>query len=68
MHRVIPGSYKAPRRGIRTTVFGEKPYYDPASEGRAERAERAESAENLNGSSWKSPRELKEEEDGILPA
>jgi len=65
VHRVIPGSYKAPRRGIRTTVFGEKPYYDPASEGRAERAE---SAENLNGSSWKSPRELKEEEDGILPA
>ncbi|KAK4462170.1 hypothetical protein QBC42DRAFT_346534 [Cladorrhinum samala] len=68
VHRVIPGSYKAPRRGIRTTVFGEKPYYDPASEGRAERAERAESAENLNGSSWKSPREVKEEEDGILPA
>ncbi|KAL2001890.1 hypothetical protein VTN02DRAFT_1045 [Thermoascus thermophilus] len=24
VHRVIPGSYKEPRRGIRTTVFGEK--------------------------------------------
>lgn len=23
-HRAIPGSYEAPRRGIRTTVFGEK--------------------------------------------
>jgi sulfonate dioxygenase len=23
-HRVIPGAYEAPRRGIRTTVFGEK--------------------------------------------
>lgn len=24
LHRVIPGAYKGPRRGIRTTVFGEK--------------------------------------------
>lgn len=24
IHRVIPGSYKSPRRGIRTTVFSEK--------------------------------------------
>ena len=24
VHRVIPGSYEAPRRGIRTTVFGDK--------------------------------------------
>ena len=24
VHRVIPGTYEAPRRGIRTTVFGEK--------------------------------------------
>ncbi|KAI0893366.1 alpha-ketoglutarate-dependent sulfonate dioxygenase [Annulohypoxylon nitens] len=40
LHRVIPGSYEAPRRGIRTTVFGEKPFYDPASEGRAERERR----------------------------
>lgn len=23
-HRVIPGRYEAPRKGIRTTVFGEK--------------------------------------------
>ncbi|RVX71023.1 hypothetical protein B0A52_03388 [Exophiala mesophila] len=40
LHRVIPGNYDAPRRGIRTTVFGEKPYFDPASESRAEREER----------------------------
>jgi len=41
IHRVIPGKYAAgTRRGIRTTVFGEKPYFDPASEGREERAER----------------------------
>ncbi|KAM7193850.1 putative alpha-ketoglutarate-dependent sulfonate dioxygenase [Rhypophila sp. PSN 637] len=39
-HRVIPGWYEAPRRGIRTTVFGEKPYFDPASEGRAERQQK----------------------------
>jgi hypothetical protein len=24
VHRVIPGNYDAPRRGVRTTVFGEK--------------------------------------------
>lgn len=23
-HRVIPGSYETPRRGVRTTVYGEK--------------------------------------------
>ncbi|KAH9230354.1 hypothetical protein K456DRAFT_1727412 [Colletotrichum gloeosporioides 23] len=40
IHRVIPGTYDAPRRGIKTTVFGEKPYFDPASESRAEREER----------------------------
>ncbi|KAE8387866.1 alpha-ketoglutarate-dependent sulfonate dioxygenase [Aspergillus alliaceus] len=37
IHRVIPGRYKGNRRGIRTTVFGEKPYLDPASESRDER-------------------------------
>jgi alpha-ketoglutarate-dependent taurine dioxygenase len=36
-HRVIPGKYKEPRRGVRTTVFGERPYFDPKSEGREER-------------------------------
>ncbi|KAH7011349.1 alpha-ketoglutarate-dependent sulfonate dioxygenase [Ilyonectria destructans] len=40
LHRVIPGTYEAPRRGIRTTVFGEKPFFDSSSEGRAERAAR----------------------------
>ncbi|KAH8780514.1 alpha-ketoglutarate-dependent sulfonate dioxygenase [Hyaloscypha sp. PMI_1271] len=41
LHRVIPGNYPTgARRGIRTTVFGEKPFYDPNSEGRLERAER----------------------------
>ncbi|KAH6677596.1 alpha-ketoglutarate-dependent sulfonate dioxygenase [Halenospora varia] len=41
IHRVIPGKYEAgTRRGIRTTVFGEKPFFDPKSEGREERAER----------------------------
>ncbi|OIW34233.1 alpha-ketoglutarate-dependent sulfonate dioxygenase [Coniochaeta ligniaria NRRL 30616] len=40
LHRVIPGTYEAPRRGIRTTVFGEKPYFDPNSESRDERAVR----------------------------
>ncbi|KAH9996639.1 alpha-ketoglutarate-dependent sulfonate dioxygenase [Xylariaceae sp. FL0662B] len=44
LHRVIPGTYEAPRRGIRTTVFGEKPYLDPASEGRAEREKRLKEA------------------------
>ena len=24
IHRVIPGTYEGPRKGIRTTVFGEK--------------------------------------------
>ncbi|KAL4784209.1 hypothetical protein BJX76DRAFT_357286 [Aspergillus varians] len=37
VHRVIPGTYEGPRKGIRTTVFGEKPYFDPASESRNER-------------------------------
>ncbi|BDD61526.1 hypothetical protein MPDQ_001549 [Monascus purpureus] len=37
LHRVIPGSYEGPRRGVRTTVFGEKPYFDPASESRKQR-------------------------------
>ena len=39
-HRVIPGKYKEPRKGIRTTVFGERPYFDPKSESREEREER----------------------------
>ncbi|KAG7126745.1 Alpha-ketoglutarate-dependent taurine dioxygenase like protein [Verticillium longisporum] len=44
IHRVIPGTYEAPRRGIRTTVFGEKPYFDPASESRKQRAARLKAA------------------------
>ncbi|KAH8802257.1 alpha-ketoglutarate-dependent sulfonate dioxygenase [Hyaloscypha sp. PMI_1271] len=48
VHRVIPGNYDAPRRGIRTTVFGEKPYFDQNSEGREQRAARLEKAA-LNG-------------------
>ncbi|KAM9884791.1 alpha-ketoglutarate-dependent sulfonate dioxygenase [Verticillium dahliae] len=44
IHRVIPGTYEAPRRGIRTTVFGEKPYLDPASESRNQRAARLKAA------------------------
>ncbi|KAL4949289.1 hypothetical protein BDW69DRAFT_188454 [Aspergillus filifer] len=40
LHRVIPGTYEGARRGIRTTVFGEKPYFDPASESRNERRAR----------------------------
>ncbi|PMD63500.1 TauD-domain-containing protein [Hyaloscypha bicolor E] len=28
VHRVIPGNYDAPRRGVTTTVVGEKPYFD----------------------------------------
>ncbi|KAK0751656.1 alpha-ketoglutarate-dependent sulfonate dioxygenase [Schizothecium vesticola] len=40
LHRVIPGTYTAPRRGIRTTIFGEKPYFDAASEGRLQRLNR----------------------------
>ncbi|KAE8161472.1 alpha-ketoglutarate-dependent sulfonate dioxygenase [Aspergillus tamarii] len=47
VHRVIPGRYKGNRRGIRTTVFGEKPYFDPASESRDERKLREE--QNANG-------------------
>ncbi|KNG90411.1 alpha-ketoglutarate-dependent sulfonate dioxygenase [Aspergillus nomiae NRRL 13137] len=47
VHRVIPGRYKGNRRGIRTTVFGEKPYFDPASESRDERNLREE--KNSNG-------------------
>ncbi|OAG37859.1 hypothetical protein AYO21_07965 [Fonsecaea monophora] len=43
-HRVIPGTYDSPRRGIRTTVFGEKPFFDPASESRRERQLRAKQA------------------------
>ncbi|KAJ5512767.1 Taurine catabolism dioxygenase TauD/TfdA [Penicillium fimorum] len=43
IHRVIPGTYKGARRGIRTTVFGEIPYLDPTSESRAERKLREES-------------------------
>ncbi|KAH8813046.1 alpha-ketoglutarate-dependent sulfonate dioxygenase [Xylogone sp. PMI_703] len=57
VHRVIPGTYKAPRRGIRTTVFGEKPYFDPNSESRRERQERldrekaSENGQHTNGNS-----------------
>ncbi|KAL3424689.1 alpha-ketoglutarate-dependent sulfonate dioxygenase [Phlyctema vagabunda] len=40
VHRVIPGTYKGPRVGVRTTVFGEKPYLDPNSEGRQQRADK----------------------------
>ncbi|OBT44203.1 hypothetical protein VE00_04810 [Pseudogymnoascus sp. WSF 3629] len=41
LHRIIPGNYQSGvRRGIRTTVFGEKPFYDPKSEGRMQREER----------------------------
>lgn len=43
-HRVIPGTYDAPRRGIRTTVFGEKPFYDEKSESRAQRQAREKAA------------------------
>lgn len=53
IHRVIPGKYASgTRRGIRTTVFGEKPYLDPNSEGREERADRLAKEEDqskLNG-------------------
>src|SRR3569833_4422621 len=72
LHRVIPGSYEAPRRGIRTTVFGEQrkdchiwpykylacyyrplsAYFDPTSEGRAERVSKqraVESEQQSNG-------------------
>ncbi|KAJ5164923.1 uncharacterized protein N7500_006753 [Penicillium coprophilum] len=46
LHRVIPGTYKGARRGIRTTVFGEIPYFDPTSESRAERKLREESQDD----------------------
>ncbi|CAI7665662.1 unnamed protein product [Penicillium glandicola] len=46
LHRVIPGTYKGARRGIRTTVFGEIPYLDPTSESRAERKLREESQDD----------------------
>ncbi|KAJ6034977.1 uncharacterized protein N7446_009736 [Penicillium canescens] len=42
LHRVIPGTYKGLRRGIRTTVFGEQPYFDPESESRVARKLREE--------------------------
>ncbi|EPE05326.1 alpha-ketoglutarate-dependent sulfonate dioxygenase [Ophiostoma piceae UAMH 11346] len=45
IHRVIPGTYTAPRRGIRTTVFGEKPFFDPQSESRVRRQNRLEGEE-----------------------
>ncbi|OGM46965.1 alpha-ketoglutarate-dependent sulfonate dioxygenase [Aspergillus bombycis] len=56
VHRVIPGRYKGNRRGIRTTVFGEKreypkyinAYFDPASESRDERKLREEKIANGN--------------------
>jgi sulfonate dioxygenase len=43
-HRVIPGRYKEPRRGVRTTVFGERPYFDAKSEGREQRLEKESAA------------------------
>ncbi|KAE8383589.1 alpha-ketoglutarate-dependent sulfonate dioxygenase [Aspergillus bertholletiae] len=46
VHRVIPGRYKENRRGVRTTVFGEKPYFDPSSESRDERKLREEKTTN----------------------
>ncbi|KAF2165376.1 hypothetical protein M409DRAFT_24226 [Zasmidium cellare ATCC 36951] len=52
VHRVIPGFYTAgSRKGIRTTVFGEKPYFDPNSESREERLNRelAASKTKVNG-------------------
>ncbi|OQU97898.1 hypothetical protein CLAIMM_03764 [Cladophialophora immunda] len=48
-HRVIPGTYDSPRKGIRTTVFGEKPYFDPASSSRRERQQQAATGVALNG-------------------
>ncbi|KAL2861224.1 TauD/TfdA dioxygenase family protein [Aspergillus lucknowensis] len=47
LHRVIPGTYEGARRGIRTTVFGEKPYFDSASESRNERKLREKKAEKV---------------------
>ncbi|BGP50948.1 hypothetical protein JCM10450v2_006874 [Rhodotorula kratochvilovae] len=40
VHRVIPGQYAEKRYGTRTTVFGERPYLDEASEGREQRRQR----------------------------
>jgi len=52
VHRVIPGTYEGNRRGVRTTVFGEKPYFDPKSESRNERALREKLAKvHVNGDS-----------------
>ncbi|PSN62990.1 alpha-ketoglutarate-dependent sulfonate dioxygenase [Corynespora cassiicola Philippines] len=49
VHRVIPGKYEpGSRRGVRTTVFGEKPYFDPKSESRDQRASRL-ADEKVNG-------------------
>ncbi|KAL5338601.1 hypothetical protein BJX70DRAFT_398547 [Aspergillus crustosus] len=45
-HRVIPGTHAGNRKGIRTTVFGEKPYFDPASESRNERSLREKTVVN----------------------
>jgi sulfonate dioxygenase len=53
VHRVIPGGYKEKRLGTRTTVFGERPYFDPASEGREERRERLERQQTGEGQSEK---------------
>ncbi|KAJ9312927.1 hypothetical protein DTO271D3_6841 [Paecilomyces variotii] len=49
VHRVIPGKYKQPRRGIRTTVFGEKPFLDPQSESRNQRLEREQKQQGSQG-------------------
>ncbi|KKY23947.1 putative alpha-ketoglutarate-dependent sulfonate [Phaeomoniella chlamydospora] len=47
LHRVIPGRFETgSRRGVRTTVFGEKPYYDPNSEGRDEREDKGRVVQN----------------------
>ncbi|KAI1256827.1 hypothetical protein MGN70_001954 [Eutypa lata] len=56
LHRVIPGRYEAPRRGIRTTVFGEKPYFDPESESRDER-ERRQKQEKREKTATNEPKE-----------
>ncbi|ORY17465.1 alpha-ketoglutarate-dependent sulfonate dioxygenase [Clohesyomyces aquaticus] len=41
LHRVIPGKYPSgSRKGVRTTVFGGKPSFDPNSESRDERERR----------------------------
>ena len=48
-HRVIPGKYKENRRAARTTVFGERPYFDRNSEGREGREEREERLPKARG-------------------